>query len=89
VSEKQVQDGAVVLHIQVTPRFQDDPNLTPAANELYIPVPIECRVEERRVFSRTRWIPTHAAPLADVIEVPASCNYTVLAVGKPQAAGGA
>jgi hypothetical protein len=71
ITQKQVDDGQVVLHIHVTPRY--DGLGTPA-------VPAVCVVEGQRL--RCRLVDT-ALPNT----VPGRCDYTVLAFVPPGTGG--
>lgn len=88
IKQKAVDDGKVVLQVHVTPRYQEV-TLTPAppAGERWLPTPIECRVEGRRVFSRVRWRRTGAAPPPDQ-ERSGACDYTLMAFPAGDEEGG-
>jgi len=78
IKQAAVDDGSVVLQVHVTPHFQEVV-LAPAppANHRWLPTPIECRVEGRRVFARFRWRRTDNGTPDQ--ELPGTCDYTLMA----------
>ncbi len=72
ITDEQVNNGQVILHIEVTPLYSGGLFLGNT-----IPHPIECRVEGRRVFCRVQWTGGTA------VESVGVCNYTVLAFVPP------
>lgn len=78
VSQQQVDDGQISLHLTVTPRHLAErwpPGLSAGT---WIKETFECRVDGRRVFARERWfdVANWAAP---PLTFPAACDYVVLA----------
>jgi hypothetical protein len=76
ITEEQVSQGHVILHVHVTPR---NPGAAPPnANTDWVAVPIECRVDgSRRVLCRARWF---RLSLPGVFQDrPGACDYVVLA----------
>lgn len=85
ITEEQVADAKVTLHIYVSPRF---PGSTPPSNvSTWVGTPLECSVDPatRRVLCRTRWFDPGVA--ASIQDVPAACNYLVIA-SVPAPSGG-
>lgn len=94
ITQEQVDQGKVALQILVTTRFADlaapPQPAAPAPPIAYgAAVPLRCVVENMRVKCAVRWLylDTTAVPVAlKSTDVPASCDYLVLAV-VPAAAG--
>jgi hypothetical protein len=86
IEQAQVDEGKVVLHVHLTPRFQNDPHLP--RND-YLQTHHECRVEGRRVFCRTCWfrVAANIAGVPRTIDLPGTCDYTVIAVVSTPAGG--
>jgi hypothetical protein len=76
ITQKQIDDGKVVIQAQVTPRLQI-PAGFPAA-EKWFPHFYECRLDGQRVRCRVRWISTAAAPPAPQ-DLPGMCDYVLMA----------
>jgi hypothetical protein len=88
ITEEQVANGQVTLHIHVTPRYQGDAPLPPSGSkrEQWTLTPLECRVDEdRRVRCRFLW--TNADRDAVPTHLPGTCDYTVLAFVAPNEGG--
>jgi hypothetical protein len=88
ITEEQVANNQVTLHISLTPRF---PGAAPPDNNIdWVAVPLECRLEatSRRVLCRFRWFRL-VSPLATPLfhDLPGACNYVVMA-SVPAAGGG-
>jgi len=72
ISQQNVDDGKVTLHVHVSPRWQGEAPLPPGD---WTMTPLECRVEGRRVFCRMRW----SDGLGNPIDLPGTCDYTLTA----------
>ncbi len=79
ITQKKVDDGKVVIHVHVTPRFHGQAPDSAPLGEAWRMFPIECRVEQRRLFCRVRWELSDGS--ADPIEEPGVCDYTLVALG--------
>jgi hypothetical protein len=78
VTQKQVDDGQIVLHVALTPRRVAELRPPGQTAGTFIKDPFECRLDGRRVFVRERWfnVATWGSPPATIA---AACNYVVLA----------
>jgi hypothetical protein len=85
ITEAQVQNEQVTLHIEVTPRFPGA--IPPDASNDWVAVPLECQVEAstRRVSCRSRWF--RLSNPATFQDRPSAVRYTVLA-SVPATTGG-
>jgi hypothetical protein len=80
ITQKQIDDGAVVVQTHVTPRFQSPPGL--AASEKWFPHVYECVADDRRVRCRVRWIQTQGG--SGTLDLAGVCDYVLMAFpGKP------
>ncbi|MCP4898067.1 MAG: hypothetical protein GY906_13935 [bacterium] len=75
ITQKQVDDGEVVLQIHVTPHLQAPARFDPA--EKWMALPYECRVSGRRVLCRTRWFRTDGVVGSE--DLPGVCDYVMMA----------
>lgn len=80
VTQEKVDDGSILLHITVTPRWTGA-SLPPGKTGTWLREPFEYRVEGRRVFARDRWFDVASLSTATPVStlVPTSCHYLVLA----------
>jgi hypothetical protein len=79
VTQKQVDDGQIALHVTVTPRRVAELR-PPGKTGDWFKVPFECRVDGRRVFVRDRWFDVASlATTANSLTIPAACNYVIFA----------
>jgi hypothetical protein len=79
VTQKQVDDGKVAVHVAVTPRRVAELR-PPGKTGTWFKEPFECRVDGRRVFVRDRWFDVASlATLAAPLTIPAACNYMIVA----------
>jgi hypothetical protein len=77
ITQKQVDDGQVQLHIHVSPRFRPADAALPVGSVL---LPLECRVEGRRVICRELW---QVFPPGAVSSRAGFCDYIVHAYVPP------
>ncbi len=83
VTQKQVDGGAVTLHVHVTPRLDLPPQL---GEGTWVLGPTVCDVDtDRRVLSRVRWCRIDAQD-AEVRDVPAPVDFVVIAAAPPATA---
>lgn len=88
ITQQQVDDGKVVVHLHVTPHTPGSPAPTPAPDN-WGAFPLECTVDatSRRVKCSVRWFRITAIAQPPV-DRGGLCDYTVLA-SVPAASGGA
>jgi hypothetical protein len=86
VTQKQVDEGKVLVHVHVSPHIPGSP--PPTANDIWAASPLECDIDaDRRIRCRTRWIRISAAPgVPRAIDHAASCDYTII-VSAPSTEG--
>ncbi|MDJ0653700.1 MAG: hypothetical protein QNJ40_06090 [Xanthomonadales bacterium] len=78
IEQAQVDRGEVLVQAHVTPRYGVAALPPPAtAGEQWLMTPIECRVEDRRVYCRVRWAVT-GGPEPPLV-LPGVCDYTLMA----------
>ncbi|HEX5736464.1 MAG TPA: hypothetical protein VF131_26775 [Blastocatellia bacterium] len=76
ITEKQVADDQVKLHIQITARIPG--GFQPDNSPDWVAVPLECKLDaSRRVFCLFRWF--RLSTPATFQDLPGACNYTVVA----------
>lgn len=89
VTEEQVNQGTVRLHVQLTPVSQPPKTvILKAGAKLAFPLVTRCTVDvtsDRVVHCQVRWYDPKAADPTDAdnyVEFPGACTYTVIATGK-------
>lgn len=77
VTEQDVEDGSVVVHVEVSPLRPG--SAAPLNGADVVEIPTECEVDaDRRVRCRTRWV--DLGDLANIpAAVPSACRYLVIA----------
>jgi hypothetical protein len=82
ITQAQVDSGAIVLTTHVTPRYQGSRPQGFAPGD-WTMVPLECRLDGRRVCCRVRWSNNGSFPLPgggnSTIDVAGVCDYLVIA----------
>ncbi|MFI5177707.1 MAG: hypothetical protein ACHQO8_04050 [Vicinamibacterales bacterium] len=83
ITQAQVDQGKVQLHYHVTPRLSDltSPPAVATVHPLAV-TPLRCTVDDMRVSCAARWLFFDAAATPPVthVDVPAPCDYLVMAV---------
>lgn len=89
VTQKQIDDGDAVVHIQLVPRPSGrfPPNEPAGSTRVWVSFPLLCELDaDGRVSSVVRWqyLSGGTAPANETVDWPASCHYTLFAVVKPE-----
>jgi hypothetical protein len=80
ITEEQVANDQIALHINLTPRIPGGaPPTNPANVTDWVAVPLECKLDgaSRRVLCRFHWFRLSAPGTNQVL--PGACNYTIMA----------
>ncbi len=84
ISQAQVDAGEVIVQASVSPHYgQAALPALGADNQFWLMTPLECRVVDRRVLCRVRWISTNNLGGSPLV-LPGVCDFVVMAF----AAGG-
>jgi hypothetical protein len=78
ITQAQIDAGTVTVQAHVTPHYGVPALPTLVAGEFWLMTPLECRVVDRRVLCRVRWVSTNNAGGSPHV-LPGVCDYTLMA----------
>jgi hypothetical protein len=82
ITNQQVADGKVTLHIQLTPHVDTTNPPTGFTIDDSVPFVRQCEVVDRRVHGIIRWTKLDPAggTATDFVDLPLACDYLITAV---------
>ncbi|HVO01303.1 MAG TPA: hypothetical protein VMT54_03835 [Candidatus Cybelea sp.] len=78
ITDAQMSAGNITVQAHVSPHYGNPALQTLAAGNYWQMTPLECRVVDRRVYCRVRWVSTNGAGGSPIV-MPGACDYTVMA----------